>query len=263
MDSAANHLCPTRRERDVDVKKPLAFLQKRTPVKPATGQPPVRITSEARDKILSIRGSEPEAQRLAVWVEVTGEADSQYTYDIYLLPLDEAGPQDAVIPGDPPIVVSGSSIDKVAGATIEFSGDAFTGGLWLDNPNKPPPSMPKLPIMNIPPIGGSAPSPSPAVGAKPPPDLSGDVAQRVSQVLEQQINPSIAAHGGRADLVAVENATAYLRLSGGCQGCGMATVTLSQGIEVAIKEAVPDIAEVVDVTDHQSGTNPYFQASKK
>jgi Fe/S biogenesis protein NfuA len=94
-------------------------------------------------------------------------------------------------------------------------------------------------------------------------DLSGDVAQRVIQVLDRQVNPTIAAHGGRAELVAVEQGTAYLRLSGGCQGCAMATVTLSQGIEAAITQAVPEITSVVDVTDHQSGTNPYFEAAKK
>jgi Fe-S cluster biogenesis protein NfuA len=65
------------------------------------------------------------------------------------------------------------------------------------------------------------------------------------------------------ELVAVEEGTAYLRLSGGCQGCGMASVTLSQGIEVVLKESVPEITKVVDVTDHASGTNPYFESAKK
>ena len=89
------------------------------------------------------------------------------------------------------------------------------------------------------------------------------MAQRLLQVLDKQINPAIAAHGGRADLVAVEEGTAYLRLSGGCAGCGMAAVTLSQGIEVAIRESVPEIVNIVDVTDHTSGTNPYYEAAKK
>jgi Fe/S biogenesis protein NfuA len=85
----------------------------------------------------------------------------------------------------------------------------------------------------------------------------------VIQVLDRQVNPTIAGHGGRAELVAVEQGTAYLRLGGGCQGCAMATVTLSQGIERSIIQAVPEITNVVDVTDHQSGTNPYFEAAKK
>jgi Fe/S biogenesis protein NfuA len=98
---------------------------------------------------------------------------------------------------------------------------------------------------------------------RPAADLSGAVAQAVMQVLEEQINPAIASHGGRAELVAVEDSIAYLRLSGGCQGCGMASVTLSQGIEVAILDTVPEITEVVDVTDHASGSNPYFESAKK
>ena len=89
------------------------------------------------------------------------------------------------------------------------------------------------------------------------------MAERITEVLNRQINPSIASHGGHAELVAVEDDVAYLRLGGGCQGCGMASVTLSQGIEVAIRDNVPEIARVVDVTDHAAGENPYFEASKK
>ena len=83
------------------------------------------------------------------------------------------------------------------------------------------------------------------------------------QVLDQEINPAIASHGGHAELVAVEGSIAYLRLSGGCQGCGMAAVTLSQGIEVAILDSIPEITEVIDVTDHATGENPYYEAAKK
>ena len=141
------------------------------------------------------------------------------------------------------VVVPAFSVDKVRGATLDVQGDPIEGGLVLDNPN----------------------SPSPVVGTtgRPPADLSGDVAQRVLQVLDEQINPAIAAHGGQAELVAVEDDTAYVRLGGGCVGCGMATVTLSQGIEVAITDAVPEVRRVVDVTDHASGTNPYYEPAKK
>jgi Fe-S cluster biogenesis protein NfuA/hemerythrin superfamily protein len=99
--------------------------------------------------------------------------------------------------------------------------------------------------------------------ASPPADLYGDVAQRVTQVLDHQINPAIALHGGHAELVSVEGEAAYLRLSGGCSGCGMAAATIAQGIEVAIFKSVVDITRVVDVTDHASGTNPYYVPAKK
>ncbi len=207
----------------------------------------LQITDEARSKVLGLREQSDESDRQAMWLEVTGSAHGEYTYDMYLKPLDDAGPYDAIEHHDGlAIVVPEPSFDKVRGATIAWSSDLMAGGLALENPNRPE-------------------SASPAVGAGvgAPADLSGDVPQRVMQVLEHQVNPSIAAHGGRADLVAVEESVAYLRLSGGCQGCGMASVTLNQGIEVAITEAVPEIDRVADVTDHASGTNPYFESAKK
>jgi len=85
----------------------------------------------------------------------------------------------------------------------------------------------------------------------------------VQQVFDTQINPAIAAHGGFVQLLDVKDGVAYVQLGGGCQGCGMADVTLKQGIVVAVKEAVPEIREVVDSTDHASGANPYFKPAKK
>lgn len=89
------------------------------------------------------------------------------------------------------------------------------------------------------------------------------VAIQIQQLFDEQINPAIAAHGGYVSLLDVQGDTAYVQLGGGCQGCGLADVTLKQGIEVAIKETVPTIAHIVDETDHASGTNPYFRPSKK
>ncbi len=85
----------------------------------------------------------------------------------------------------------------------------------------------------------------------------------IQQLFDEEINPAIAAHGGWVSLLGVEGSTAYVELGGGCQGCGMADVTLKQGIEAAILETVDGIDRVVDKTDHASGTNPYYQPSKK
>jgi len=201
------------------------------------------MTNAAYNKVAGFLHQVAEPERQAMWLEVTGTSANQWTCSLSLKPLDAAAPYDAIVRHrDLAIVVPECDFDKVRGATIDWLDDPFGGGgLRVDNPN----------------------TPSPAIGAPPPADLSGDVAQRVIQVLDQQVNPTIAAHGGRAELVGVEQGTAYLRLGGGCQGCGMATVTLSQGIETAIIQAVPEITSVVDVTDHQSGTNPYFEAAKK
>jgi Fe/S biogenesis protein NfuA len=208
-----------------------------------SGERMLGVTDAAYDRVMGFLLREAEPERQAMWLEVTGTSGNQWTCKLSLKPLDAAAPHDAIIRHrDLAIVIPECDFEKVRGATIDWLDDPFAGGgLRVDNPN----------------------TPSPAIGMRPPGDLSGDAAQRVIQVLDLQVNPSIAGHGGRAELVAVEHGTAYLRLSGGCQGCAMATVTLSQGIEAAIIQAVPEITSVVDVTDHQSGTNPYFETAKK
>jgi Fe-S cluster biogenesis protein NfuA len=85
----------------------------------------------------------------------------------------------------------------------------------------------------------------------------------VSEIFKTQINPAVAQHGGRIDLIDVQDATIIVRLMGGCQGCGMANVTLRQGVEAAVKKLVPAVKGVKDVTDHESGSNPYFQQGSK
>jgi Fe-S cluster biogenesis protein NfuA len=94
------------------------------------------------------------------------------------------------------------------------------------------------------------------------PGLDTPHGRAVKQVLDERINPSVASHGGHIALIDVKADTAYIRLEGGCQGCGMADVTLKQGIEVEIKSAVPAILQVLDVTDHAGGTNPYYSQGK-
>jgi Fe/S biogenesis protein NfuA len=203
--------------------------------------PILTITDAALAKVLEVRGEEENPDALALWLEVSGVSGTTYTYDMYFRRLDEAGETDAVQHRDDlSVVVPNDSVAKVRGATLDLAG----GGMLLQNPNRP---------ALAPPAGGD----------RPPADLSGEKAQAVLQVLDEQINPAIASHGGSAELVAVEDDVAYLRLSGGCQGCGMASVTLSQGIEVAIMDAIPEIKGVVDVTDHASGENPYFESAKK
>ncbi len=85
-----------------------------------------------------------------------------------------------------------------------------------------------------------------------------DLAARVAAVLEQRVNPAVAAHGGRIALAGVQDNVVYVRMSGGCQGCGLAAVTLRQGVERMLREAVPEIAGVRDVTDHADGRNPFY-----
>ena len=200
------------------------------------------ITDKALAKILGIIAEEPDGEEFALEIGITGVRNGEFSYDLALIGLQDISPTDhREAHGPLTVVIPADSVENVTGATLDESRDLLQPGLVLDNPN----------------------GPSPRIATDgPPPDLTGPVEQRVVQVLDHQINPSIAAHGGVAELVAVEGGTAYLRLGGGCQGCGMASVTLSQGIEHAIKESIPEITAVIDVTDHASGQNPYYEAAK-
>ena len=205
--------------------------------------PVLSITHKALAKILDVISQEADRDDLALEIGITGVRDGQFTYDLAMIGAQHIPAADHVeAHGELHVVIPTDSVENLTGATLDVAHDLLNPGLALDNPN----------------------SPSPRIATDgPPPDLTGPVAERVAQVLDQQINPAIASHGGVAELVAIEAGIAYLRLGGGCQGCGMASVTLSQGIEQAIKEAIPEITGVIDVTDHTSGQNPYYEAAKK
>ncbi len=185
---------------------------------------------------------EPDPDRLALWLEVRGVQQAQFVYDLYFQALADAADEDWVVDdGELAVVVPKPSVDRLRGARLEWSSEG-EGGLVLVNPNVPEPEELGVPAEVM------------AAG------LDGPLGSRVRAVLEQAVNPSIASHGGRADLVAIDESggVAYLRLSGGCQGCAMSRMTLSQGIEAALRDEVPELTRVVDVTDHAGGVNPYY-----
>jgi len=90
-----------------------------------------------------------------------------------------------------------------------------------------------------------------------------EIKKTVQDLLDSQINPAVASHGGEISLIDVKGTTVYVKLGGGCQGCGMANVTLKQGVEKALRDTLPELDEVLDVTDHAGGDNPYYAPSKK
>lgn len=204
----------------------------------------IRVTPQALELIRETRAAEQQPDTLALFLEVNGSANGLYTYDLWFGPRTKLGRGDAEqVEGEVAIVIPAGSVERVRGALLDVSLQGGEPGLVIVNANRPPAILaPKL----MPPLG----------------DLSGPVAERAVAVLDGQVNPQIAAHGGRATLVGVEGAVAYVEMSGGCQGCGMARATLSQGIAVALTDAVPEISEVVDVTDHLSGNKPYYSPAR-
>ncbi len=81
---------------------------------------------------------------------------------------------------------------------------------------------------------------------------------KIQSLLDEKINPAVSSHGGRIDLVDYVNRRVYIKMSGGCQGCSSSALTLRQGVEKAILEAFPRVREIIDTTDHESGSNPYY-----
>ena len=92
--------------------------------------------------------------------------------------------------------------------------------------------------------------------------MSEELRGKVQELIDTMINPAIAGHGGYVDLIDVQDNRVYMQMGGGCQGCGAADITLKSGIERLIKDELPEVVEVLDTTDHASGSNPYYTAGK-
>jgi Fe/S biogenesis protein NfuA len=209
-----------------------------------TTAPIVTLTPEAHRIVREALDQEPEPASLALWLEVRGIQEGAFVYDLFFQATSDAAAEDEVhADGDVPVVVPAGSVDRLRGARLEWS-DEGDGGLVLVNPNLPTPEE-------------ASPGVPPEILAA---GITSPLALRISSVLEQSVNPSIASHGGRADLLALDadQGIAYLRLSGGCQGCAMSQMTLKQGIETTLLEEVPELTRVVDVTDHGGGENPFY-----
>jgi len=201
-----------------------------------TDTPVLSVTPVALEKILELRNNETDAEALGLRIEVTGTRGVDYTYDLAFQVLAEADATDLMITADDlTVVIPKADAEKLQGSELDIPSHDGQSGLVLRNPNRP--------------------MSEPADG---PIELTGEIPEQVQQLLDARINPAIAAHGGWAELVAVEDDTVIVRLGGGCQGCGMAKATVTAGIEQTITEHIPSITKVVDVTDHQSGESPYY-----
>ncbi|HEU4895887.1 MAG TPA: NifU family protein [Acidimicrobiia bacterium] len=196
------------------------------------------IAPDALEMILQLRDNEEGDGEFALSIEVTGFRGPQFSYELAFVPLaDKAENWVEERHEDLAVIFPKADIGKLDGAALELTEQ----GLAMNNPNSPAP---------------------PTISA-PAGDLTGPLVDRVQQVIQEQVNPAIASHGGGAELISIDGTIAYLRLYGGCQGCGLAQVTLKQGIERIILESIPELSQVVDVTDHASGDNPYYESQKK
>jgi Fe/S biogenesis protein NfuA len=192
----------------------------------------ITITEVAKKKFLEVRESEGKPDHgLRVVVKNGGSARPEFALNL-VSPTEPTDGDTITDGGGFKIHADAESARWLEGAAVDFVESMQESGFKVD---------------------------APKAGLPRP---TGPLADAVGRALEEQINPAVASHGGHVSLVALEDETAYLRFGGGCQGCGMVNVTLKQGVEKVLFESVPGLKKVMDVTDHASGTNPYYQPSK-
>ena len=184
------------------------------------------VTDAAADKIRAAKASEGRDDvALRVMVREDG---AKFQYGLRLVDTDSKGSDDSVIHLDGiDLYLDRESVPRLQGATLDYVEEVSGAGLKFENPNQT------------------------ALASHP-------LAGRVQEVIDERVNPGLAAHGGMVSLVDIEETRVVLRFGGGCQGCGMADVTMKEGVAAQLKQQIPEISEVVDATDHASGENPYY-----
>ena len=208
----------------------------------------MEVSDGALSKVLEVRDSQDDGEdptTLSLLIDVTGVSGVDYVYDLAFVPIIElpddchrwtvSADADGKTGATLDMAVGDESRSKLAGATLDLPSNPTQGGLVIRNPNRPNP------------LGD--------IGTL---ELTGEIPEQVGQLIAERINPALASHGGYATLVGIEGSTAYVTMGGGCQGCSMSAATLTEGIRSAILEAVPEILEVVDATDHSAGENPFY-----
>ena len=189
----------------------------------------VALSEQAARKVAEFAAEHPDAQGKKLRIFIQGGSKAAYEYGFT---FDEERERDELIRnGDVDLLVDGFSLTYMEGSRIDYVEDVRGAGFVVHNPNLPP-------------------------------LLQDPIAARVQQLLDERINPGVASHGGHVSLIDVDDGTVYIKLGGGCQGCGMVDVTLKQGIEVLLKEEIPEINEILDTTDHAAGRNPYYSSAK-
>lgn len=200
------------------------FLKKLT----GTETPLLEVTAAAQEKIHAVIQTE-EVEVEGLRISIQGRTATAFEYSLGL--ATEAETDDIVVECENfKVLVDADSATDLRGAVIDYVDDLNSSGFKIENPNTPTWDNPK--------------------------------AQKIQELIDERINPAVAAHGGQIELLNVEDEAVYIHMGGGCQGCGMANVTLKHGIEAMIQEAFPEIKQVIDTTDHGAGDNPYYSPSK-
>ena len=192
--------------------------------------PIIQFTDAARQELLKILEAQDLRGKGAIRVAIQGRSANGFEYAMALEQDGQPDADDTVQDeGDFKVFVDAESLPKLRGCSVDYVDQLMGGGFQMNNPN---------------------------------PAWDDPLAASIAELIDTQISPNVASHGGHVQLIDVKDNTVFVRLGGGCQGCGMVDVTLRQGIEALIKQEFPQVVGVVDTTDHAGGNNPYFQPAK-
>jgi Fe/S biogenesis protein NfuA len=203
------------------------------PIEPADDMV-ISLTPRAVERLKELRDEEPEGDRLGLRIEILGDEGTDFTYDLSFQIVTKSDISDVIRNHDGlRVIIPARDTHHLEGATLDFEPD----GLVMRNPNRPKPFR----------LDGLT--------------HDDDLSAEISVIIDTDINPALAAHGGFITYVGHDGeGKAFVTMGGGCHGCAMSRMTMLQGVQQSIKEAVPAVERVVDVTDHSTGENPYYTA---
>lgn len=193
----------------------------------------VTVTTAAHAELVRLRDEEPDAERLGLRLEIVSRPGEDFRYDLGFEIVTKAAFTDEVRNHDGlKVIIPAKDIEQLAGAVLDLTASQ---GLVIRNPNRPA---------------------APVVEGLVRGD---DMSAEIEAVIATEVNPALAAHGGFVTYVGHDDdGTAYLTMGGGCHGCAMSRMTMLDGVQTMIVEAVDGIERVRDLTDHSSGENPYY-----
>ena len=184
------------------------------------------FSPKAKEMLDHFAEATEEISQVCLRVEITGRSKDGFQYDLQFIEKKDSKEGDIEIVVEGMVVfVDPKSAKYLEGTTLDYQETLMGGGFSFENPN---------------------------------PLWMDEISKAVAEIIETEVNPAVASHGGHVELMGVEDGKAVIVFGGGCQGCGMAEVTLKQGVESMIKDHVPSIDEVIDATDHAAGTNPFY-----
>jgi Fe/S biogenesis protein NfuA len=194
----------------------------------------ITMTDDALAELVKLRDSEEDAASLGLRLEIVSGPGEDFKYDLSLDEFRKAAFTDEVrTHSGMKVIIPAKDVELLEGAILDYSS---TGGLVIRNPNKP----------SVPMIEG----------------LVNDdaLSAEIEAIVATEVNPALAAHGGFVTFAGHDEAgTAYLTMGGGCHGCSMSKVTMLEGVQTTLVEKVEGIQRVRDMTDHQSGENPFYR----